>query len=304
VIDDEEMRLRVAIFAWLADERERADDVLEWSRLRSGVTVLGQHVHVLGPQGIFKPARFRLPLSITTSPKSPYADSWESDGVLRYAYRGNDPAHPDNVGLLQAMAERTPLIYFHGFVPGAYLAAAPVFVVGADPRSLFFRVQADDMSAFIRELSTTTSVAVGDDSNARRAYVTATVKRRLHQGAFRERVVRAYRDRCALCRLGHRELLDAAHITPDSDEMGDPVISNGVALCKLHHAAFDRHFFAVRPDYRVEVRPSILAERDGPMLVVGLQEIHRSRIELPSHLAQRPDPERLARRYEAFLKAG
>ena len=42
--------------------------------------------------------------------------------------------------------------------------------------------------------------------------------------------------RQALCRLRHQELLDAAHITPDGDAEGEPVISNGVALCKLHHA--------------------------------------------------------------------
>ncbi|HET7704301.1 MAG TPA: HNH endonuclease, partial [Candidatus Limnocylindrales bacterium] len=82
-----------------------------------------------------------------------------------------------------------------------------------------------------------------------------------------------------------------------------PVVSNGVALCKLHHAAFDRFFFAIRPDYRVEVRPSILAESDGPMLVVGLQQIHERRILLPRRLADLPDQERLARRYAEFQRA-
>ena len=43
--------------------------------------------------------------------------------------------------------------------------------------------------------------------------------------------------RCALCRLRHQELLDAAHITPDSEAEGEPLVSNGVVLCKLHHAA-------------------------------------------------------------------
>ncbi len=146
-------------------------------------------------------------------------------------------------------------------------------------------------------------VAAEDDSEARRVYVTATVRRRLHQVAFRERVVRAYRERCALCRLAHRELLDAAHITPDTDPEGEPTVTNGLALCKLHHAAFDRFFFAVRPDYRIEVKRAILLERDGPMLIVGLQEIHGQRIMLPSHTAQHPDRDRLARRYEVFLKA-
>ena len=67
---------------------------------------------------------------------------------------------------------------------------------------------------------------------------------------------------------------------PDDAE-GEPVVSNGVALCKLHHAAFDRFFFAIRPDYVIEVRPSVLRESDGPMLVVGLQQIHGQVIHLP-----------------------
>ena len=99
------------------------------------------------------------------------------------------------------------------------------------------------------------------------------------------------------------ELLDAAHIIPDSDPLGDPVVGNGVALCKLHHAAFDRFFFAVRPDYVIEVSPAILAEHDGPMLVVGLQQIHSQRIFLPRRLAERPDPARLERRCQQFLGA-
>ncbi len=55
--------------------------------------------------------------------------------------------------------------------------------------------------------------------------VTATFRRRLHQVAFRQRVIRAYADRCALCRLRHLDLLDAARITPDSDAEGEPVVS-------------------------------------------------------------------------------
>jgi putative restriction endonuclease len=115
--------------------------------------------------------------------------------------------------------------------------------------------------------------------------------------------VDAYRERCALCRLRHRELLDAAHITADSDPSGEPLVSNGMALCKLHHAAFDSFFLTVTPDYLVEVRPSILAESDGPMLIIGLQEIDGQRIHVPKELANRPDPARLARRLEAFRQA-
>ncbi len=69
------------------------------------------------------------------------------------------------------------------------------------------------------------------------------------------------------------------------------------------HAAFDRMFFAIRPDYVIEARRSILLEHDGPMLVVGLQQIHDKTIYLPRRVAQRPDPDRLQKRYEEFRRA-
>jgi len=118
-----------------------------------------------------------------------------------------------------------------------------------------------------------------------------------------QRVLRAYAERCSLCRLRHVKILDAAHITPDSDAEGEPIISNGVALCKLHHAAFDRFFFAIRPDYVIEVRPSVLAESDGPMLVVGLLQIHGQQIHLPRRAVDLPDRARLLRRYAQFCPA-
>jgi putative restriction endonuclease len=303
VIGTADLPLRLAIFEWLNEWRGE-DAVIPWATLKAGASVLGQRVHLLGPQGIFKPAQFALPLSITTSPRSTYDDRANPDGsTLRYAYRGTDPNHPDNVGLRDAMQQHVPLVYFHGIDVGAYVATYPVFIVADRQEALHFVVQADDAWAVLREAAAGSKSAVADDSEPRRAYVTATVRRRLHQVAFRERVVRAYRERCALCRLAHRELLDAAHITPDSDEEGSPTVTNGLALCKLHHAAFDRFFFAVRPDYRVVVRPSILTETDGPMLVVGLQRIHDQEIALPRQRSQYPDPDRLARRYAAFLEA-
>ena len=176
------------------------------------------------------------PLSITTSPNGPYDDAFGSDGLLRYRYRGTNPDHRDNLGLRFAMEERLPLIYFHGLVPGRYAAAWPVFIVRDHPKLLAFTVAVDDA----------TRSAVPDDllwtdaegTEARREYVTTLARRRLHQRAFRERVLLAYRHECALCRLGHDELLDAAHIIPDSESEGEPVISNGMALCGLHHTAF------------------------------------------------------------------
>ncbi|MYB54371.1 MAG: hypothetical protein F4X77_19550, partial [Acidobacteriia bacterium] len=96
--------------------------------------------------------------------------------------------------------------------------------------------------------------------------------------------------------------LDAAHIIPDR-EGGEPEVSNGLSLCKLHHAAFDKLFVGVRPDGIIEVRRDILEEHDGPMLIHGLKQLHRNPIHQPRTLANRPDPNLLRVRYERFNQA-
>jgi putative restriction endonuclease len=305
VIGAADRAIRLAAFDWLTELRSQEGDVLPRSTLLRGFEFSGRRIGLMSPQqGIWKPAVCELPLSIATTRGGPYSDSFDSaTGRIRYSYRGSDPQHRDNVGLRTAMRDRIPLVYFHAIEPGQYLAAYPVFVVADDPVGLSFGVLVDDVSTLAGEIEAPGHRVAEDDSEARRAYITATVRRRLHQVAFRQRVLHAYREMCALCRLRHLELLDAAHITPDTDPEGEPHVSNGLALCKLHHAAFDSFFFTVTPEYRVEVRPSILAESDGPMLIVGLQQIHGQPIQLPTQTAQRPEQARLERRYELFRRA-
>jgi putative restriction endonuclease len=117
-------------------------------------------------------------------------------------------------------------------------------------------------------------------------------------------VLLAYQTQCTFCRLKHGELLDAAHIISDGEDKGDPVVSNGLSLCKIHHAAFDNNIIGITPDYNVHVREDILEEVDGPMLKYGLQSMHGNRLILPKHKVDFPDRERLEYRYEQFMKAG
>ncbi len=302
----DDIRVRMAAFQWLESRVRIHGESLPRTLLAEGFPFEGDRIRLLGPQGIFKPQRMQLPLSITTTSNGPYDDGFRGDDVLYYHYRGTDPNHRDNVGLREAMRRRVPLVYFHGFVPGRYLAVWPVFIVGDDPGALTFSVQVDDATGLAQRLRVAeTAGAAGsylDDpgTDARRAYITATVRVRLHQQGFRERVLLAYRQQCALCRLRHEELLDAAHIIPDGEPDSEPIVPNGIALCKLHHAAFDRYFFGIRPDLTVEVSAAILREEDGPMLRHGLQGIHGQRIHRPSSPSLRPDPAFLERRYERF----
>jgi len=294
---------RQAAFDWLAVQVEIHGDVLPWAVLQRGFQYQGQRIPLLSMQGIFTPKSFDLPLSIRTSPGGPYDDLFAEDNLLLYRYRGTDPNHRDNVGLREAWKRQVPLIYLHGIVKGRYLAVWPVFIRHDNLQELTFTVAVDDeqMALQLPESYPFDSTAA-EGSEARRQYVTTLVRRRLHQRSFRERVLQAYREQCALCRLRHARLLDAAHIIADKDE-GEPVVRNGVALCKLHHAAFDALFLAIRTDYRIEVRDDILKESDGPMLIHGLQELHGRKIYTPRNPELRPDLEFLAQRYERFRQA-
>jgi len=308
LVEQQEHQIRLAAFEWLAKQVDIHGDVLPRTLLLHGFEHQGQRISLISQQGIFKPKAFRaVPISITTTIAGPYDDSRDGEGLFRYRYRGTDPAHHDNAGLRLAMQRRIPLVYFYAVFRGRYLAMWPVFIVGDDPGSLAFTVAVDDVK-FVSERTQKDwdglRAADGAKDESRRAYITASVRQRLHQQSFREKVLRAYQDQCAFCRLRHTELLDAAHIIPDSEPGGDPIVTNGLALCKLHHAAFDKYFLGVRPDYTIEVRNDVLDEQDGPMLLHGLQGLHRRRIVVPSRRIQRPDPELLQRRYERFQTAG
>ena len=298
-------RVRSAAFQWLSSQVEAHGDVLPRTVLAEGFRLAGARVPLLGPQGIFKPRVLTTaPLSITTAPSGPYDDSFGPDGLLRYRYRGTDPSHADNVGLRFAMRERLPLVYFHGIVPGKYLAAWPVFIVNDEPDELAFSVAVDDAAHSGLIAATGMTASVHDDREAvRREYITAAVRQRLHQRAFRERVLDAYRRQCAFCRLRHEELLDAAHIVPDAEPEGEPLVSNGLALCKLHHAAFDRCFVGVRPDYVIQVRSDILEEGDGPTLRFAIQALHGQRLDVPRRIDLRPASTMLEIRYDRFLQS-
>jgi putative restriction endonuclease len=264
----------------------------------------GERIPLMDRQrGIRKPRMLDAALSFRTvfasrPDQRPYADERGVDGYQRYKWRGTEPDHAENVALRRAMTARLPLIWFQGIAAGLYLPVFPVWLVDEEPTDHQFAVALD-----LEQMHTWGGSSDATIIELRRAYAERVVRERLHQPVFRAQVLAAYGDRCALCRLRHHELLDAAHIRDDALG-GEPVVTNGIAMCKIHHAAFDGLLMAVRPDYAIEVRPDVLAEQDGPTLRHALQGLHGSAIELPRQRAARPDRELLDERYERFRRAG
>lgn len=260
----------------------------------------GRPMPLVVQTGIWKPAMLDAALSIRTTytpPSQPpmYADTLGEDGLVRYKWRGTDPQHSDNRALRVAMQRGAPLVYFVGVDRGVYVPRFPVWLVGEDPQRKEFRVAVDEGQRLVEPAAL---------AGPQRDYVRRLTNLRLHQPVFRARVLRAYAESCAMCRLRHPDLLDAAHILPDTHPRGDPVVPNGLALCKIHHAAYDRNILGVRPDLRVDVQPRVLAEVDGPMLRWGLQEMAGVQLVVPRQRDAQPDRERLGERYLQFRAAG
>lgn len=294
----EDMELRTAAIDWL---RMRTNDGLDaiTSRDIGEFTFHGEPFRLMDPQrGIRKPAVLSSALSVRTTfrPEGvarPYDDSTGADGLVRYKWRGEDPTHPENRALRDAMRERVPLIWFWGVGPALYKPVFPIYLIDEEQSLQQFVVATDGL----QQLSSGSRA-----EEAIRKWIRTETTRRLHQPIFRSMVMRAYETRCAVCELKHSVLLDAAHIVEDGDPRGIAAVRNGLALCKIHHAAYDAGILGVAPDLRVRIREDILNEVDGPLLEHGLKGLHGSLLRvIPTRRAERPDPELLQIHYAKFL---
>ena len=243
-------------------------------------------------RGIRNPVEFDATLSVVSSVDGPYDDHIGADGILRYAFREGDPYGGDNRKLRVAMQRRLPIILFEKPMANVYVPVMPAYVVDEDFVRRHFLIATGD------------AVRMAYESPAEmidKRYIERTVRQRVHQPVFRARVIVAYDRTCAICRLRHPELLDAAHIIADSQE-GAAIVTNGLALCKIHHAAYDNNLVGIDGDYRVHVNGALLHEVDGPMLKYGIQEMHGTSLTLPARRAEHPSKEALDARFAVFSR--
>lgn len=292
-------QIRLAAFAWLEKQITIYGDVLTRELLEQGFILNGVKINLVGAKGIWKPRQMTYPLSIITTLNSPYLDQSTKDGFIKYNYRGQNINHSDNQGLRELITLKKPLIYFRAIVEGKYLVTHPVYILNDNQHELYFTVAVDD----IKSIKTEYEQVSEDATYYRRSYLTSTIQTRVHQRKFRERVLLAYQNHCALCNLRHIELLDAAHIVGDKEDIGEPIIPNGLALCKIHHAAFDNNLIGISPDYKIKIRLDLLQEIDGPMLKYGIQSLNNANLILPLSKKNYPDRERLEIRFLKFLNA-
>jgi putative restriction endonuclease len=300
---------RQAAFDYVTRTAAMRGGVLEYPDLARGFDFDGRRVPLINPQrGIFKPREMEWLLGVKTvfprrggrvwydDQRDAHRRIYAGDDTVEYAFMGKDPTAADNRWLQEAMEQQVPVIYFLGVSPGRYQPIVPAFVVGWHPERL--RVEL----TFGAIVGASAQATVPDPPERR--YVLREIKQRLHQAAFREAVLTAYGGRCAISRLPEPRLLEAAHIVVDADEqMGQPVVTNGLPLSKIHHAAFDVQLIGIDPDFRIHVSERLLDLHDGPFLEQGLKAIDGRLIRLPRRREDYPDRNRLAVRFEQFRKS-
>lgn len=240
---------------------------------------------------------------------------FQADETFGYDFMGTDPAAAHNRWLREAMLAGVPITYFLGIAPARYQAIVPAFIVGWDAEKLRAQIAfgAEQRLGELDRGASAARPALSDigaiyerapPSPDERRYALRTMKQRLHQASFREAVLEAYRGRCAFSGLPEPLLLDAAHIVADLDERwGQSLVTNGLPLSKVRHAAFDAHLIGVDPDYRIHVSDRLLARHDGEILK-ALKSLNGNTIRLPRREQDAPSRERLEIRFAQFRAVG
>lgn len=314
MVDSRDLDLRRAAMDHVRALSRAFDDIVPVPVLQQGFSFRGQRISLGAPfyKGIFRPSAMIGPsaLTIATAPPKagrdrPYDDGFdEATQTFVYHYRtarsdsvdARRAAAADNRALRAVVEHAVPVIYFHGIAPGQYTPVAPVFATRDDEERRVVHLEA---ALPIRDVG---DEGLRSDVDLRR-YATREVRVRLHQHRFRELVLRAYAGKCAVCSLRESALLQAAHIIEDRDAGGAATVANGIALCAIHHLAYDRNLLGIDPGGVIHIASRLLEEIDGPMLSSGLQSFHGGRLLLPQRKAERPDPIRLEQRYDEFRAA-
>lgn len=301
-----------AAFDAIARLRDLYDDAIPWSVIDQGFQLGGETIRfATKAQGIFKPAQMRYgTLSIKTvvprhGRKAVYNDRQAGDDYYHYALQAGGVHLNSNRYLWQSLELNQPFIYFYGIYPGYYTALWPCYV-----ETIHDRGPNDSFAdVYVGLESKETGLPHLVDgkyplpNTIERRYALRESKHRLHQSSFRQAVLFAYDNKCAMTGLPTPRLLDAAHIIADSDDHGEASVRNGISLSKLHHSAYDKNLIGIDADYQIHVSDQLVNAKDGPLLELGLKALEGKRIALPKHKECWPDRDRLAERFEKFASA-
>ncbi|QOZ82008.1 MULTISPECIES: HNH endonuclease [Chromobacterium] len=175
------------------------------------------------------------------------------------------------------------------------VAFRPEFLVdyALSAESLHLMGSAEGDLSLLNDLDVLTDHKIEVISDKSRQKIISTIARRYRASDFRKRVLGAYEHRCAVCGV-QLDLVDAAHIIPVAADTSTDETSNGIALCKLHHQAYDRNLISFDENYKIEISEAEVKRLGGKNFTRGLDEFKkflRSAIILPSDRRDYPSIE-------------
>jgi putative restriction endonuclease len=132
-------------------------------------------------------------------------------------------------------------------------------------------------------------VEINNEIDEKRRFAVVATKKALRANDFARRVLSAYDHRCAMCETQLR-LIDGAHILPVEHD-GNDQTRNGIALCALHHRAYDRSLVTFDPSFKVHVNGAMVKELKTNDRAGGLKEFQdrlRPILVVPADKKDRP----------------
>lgn len=130
-----------------------------------------------------------------------------------------------------------------------------------------------------------------------------TTEQIIRDHRFRGSVLSAFGDACAFCGM-NLNLLEAAHIYPASARGSSDNVSNGLALCSNHHAAFDKHLIYVDPlDLAIRFHPDVIELSADNEATQAFIEVTFDELTCPSEVSREEQQAWLEQRYEYFEDA-
>ena len=129
-------------------------------------------------------------------------------------------------------------------------------------RKNFLPTKSYEVQKIVKKLSESPRPENYNPFDRKKKVVKTTIESAIRTRGFRQAVIEAYSCKCSICgmKINSPDFLswevEAAHIVPHSF-WGRDDIWNGLALCHLHHWAFDVGWLTLRDDYMIHVSSQI-----------------------------------------------
>lgn len=240
-------------------------------------------------------------------PHSPYPDNEvvdNGDGTWTFEYSEHREKRPGikriatnyNENMMNNLHDGVPVGVLVRQGRCGYLDLGLAYVERYDELTGLFTlhgpVSAEARNPYLFSLATTEGLTAEDletlrsaDMEDAREKVSATIIRRQQQDRFREKLLCAYDERCAVTNVGICEVLQAAHIVSYRGARSQKT-RNGILLRSDIHLLYDSNLLTITPeDYRIKISRRL----EGSIY----EELEDKRIRLPEDKTLRPQDELL-----------